>query len=108
MVPGAAFVQGLMRAWLGWGAGLAAAVLSAELAKDQGLRTSNWETWPLSLDQQQYAALDAYASLLLYQVPPLDAFHPILYLFRTPFCPPHLIIPGHYRKKFSLVRFYCI
>ncbi|KAK9917730.1 hypothetical protein WJX75_007618 [Coccomyxa subellipsoidea] len=46
---------------------LAAAVLSAELAKDQGLRTSNWETWPLSLEQQQYAALDAYASLLLYQ-----------------------------------------
>ncbi|BDA48518.1 probable Werner syndrome ATP-dependent helicase homolog at N-terminal half [Coccomyxa sp. Obi] len=46
---------------------LAAAVLSAEVEKDQGLRTSNWETWPLSLEQQHYAALDAFASLLLYQ-----------------------------------------
>ncbi|CAL8463613.1 g3147 [Coccomyxa elongata] len=46
---------------------LAAAMLSAEVEKDQGLRTSNWETWPLSLEQQHYAALDAFASLLLYQ-----------------------------------------
>ncbi|EIE27670.1 ribonuclease H-like protein [Coccomyxa subellipsoidea C-169] len=46
---------------------LAAAMLSAELRKDPGVRTCNWETWPLSLEQQQYAALDAYASLILYQ-----------------------------------------
>ena len=57
--------------WMDRGyAGLAAAVLSAEVDKDQGLRTSNWETWPLSFEQQHYAALDAFASLLLYQVSP--------------------------------------
>lgn len=54
-----------------WGyVGLAAAMLSAEVEKDQRLRTSNWETWPLSQEQQHYAALDAFASLLLYQVCP--------------------------------------
>lgn len=52
----------------GNGAGLAAAVLRADVEKEQGLRTSNWEAWPLSQEQQHYAALDAYASLLLYQV----------------------------------------
>ena len=77
----------LMRAWLGWGAGLAAAVLSAELAKDQGLRTSNWETWPLSLEQQQYAALDAYASLLLYQVAPPECLSPYSILISNAFLP---------------------
>lgn len=87
MVPGAAFVQELMRAWLGWGAGLAAAVLSAQLAKDQGLRTSNWETWPLSLEQQQYAALDAYASLLLYQVAPPGCLSPYSILVLNAFLP---------------------
>ena len=50
------------------GAGLAAAVLQASIDKPQALRTSNWEAWPLSLEQQRYAATDALASLLLYQV----------------------------------------
>ena len=38
------------------------------IEKDQTLRTGNWEAWPLTAEQQQYASLDAYASLLLYQV----------------------------------------
>ena len=49
-------------------AGLAAAVLHAGIDKRQELRTSNWEAWPLSPEQQRYAALDVLASLLLYQV----------------------------------------
>lgn len=49
-------------------AGLAEAALKVCIEKDQKLRTGNWEAWPLNAAQQQYAALDAYASLLLYQV----------------------------------------
>jgi hypothetical protein len=72
-------------------AGLAAAMLSAELRKDPGLRTSNWETWPLSLEQQQYAALDAYASLLLYQVPlHVCLFHPTFFPLHSA---SHLVYP---------------
>ena len=43
-------------------------VLRRSIEKDQTLRTGNWEAWPLSAEQQQYAALDAYASLLIYRV----------------------------------------
>ena len=42
--------------------------LRRSIGKDQTLRTGNWEIWPLSAEQQQYAALDAYASLLAYKV----------------------------------------
>ena len=48
-------------------AGLAEAVLKARIEKNQTLRTGNWEMWPLDAAQQHYAALDAYASLLLYK-----------------------------------------
>lgn len=59
----------LRRAALREGAGLTAAVLGKGLDKEQAdERTSNWEAWPLSAAQQRYAALDALASLLLYQV----------------------------------------
>ena len=51
-----------------WHAGLAECVLRRSIEKDQTLRTGNWEAWPLSAEQQQYAALDAYASLLIYKV----------------------------------------
>ena len=42
--------------------------MKGSIEKDQTLRTGNWERWPLNAEQQQYAALDAYASLLIYQV----------------------------------------
>ena len=48
-------------------AGLAEAVLKVYIDKNQTLRTGNWEIWPLDAAQQHYAALDAYASLLLYK-----------------------------------------
>ena len=44
-------------------------VLMRRLAKVPALRLSNWEVLPLCPEQQQYAALDALASLHLYQVP---------------------------------------
>ncbi|CAK0738070.1 hypothetical protein CVIRNUC_000989 [Coccomyxa viridis] len=46
---------------------LAEAVLKVRIEKIQSVRTGNWEMWPLDAAQQQYAALDAYASLLLYK-----------------------------------------
>ena len=49
-------------------AGLVEAVLKLRIEKNQTLRTGNWEVWPLDAAQQHYAALDAYASLLLYKV----------------------------------------
>jgi hypothetical protein len=49
-------------------AGLATAVLNLSFEKDEKLRTSNWELFPLSPAQRQYAALDALASFLLYEV----------------------------------------
>ncbi|XP_069781911.1 bifunctional 3'-5' exonuclease/ATP-dependent helicase WRN [Narcine bancroftii] len=38
-----------------------------QLWKDPAVRCSNWDTYPLSDEQQQYAASDAYAGLLIYQ-----------------------------------------
>ncbi|CAL5223984.1 g6596 [Coccomyxa viridis] len=46
---------------------LAECTLRRSIEKDQTLRTGNWQIWPLSAEQQQYAALDAYASLLIYK-----------------------------------------
>ena len=48
-------------------AGLAEALLKVCIEKNHTLRTGNWEKWPLDAAQQQYAALDAYAALLLYK-----------------------------------------
>jgi ribonuclease D len=41
-------------------------VLSVELPKPQHIRMGNWEQRPLSAEQQAYAALDAFASLLVH------------------------------------------
>lgn len=47
-------------------AGLVAVLLQKTLDKDPGVRLSNWSR-PLSEEQQTYAALDSYASLLVYE-----------------------------------------
>lgn len=39
-----------------------------ELAKPQNIRTGNWEASPLSKEQLQYAATDAFASWYIYEV----------------------------------------
>lgn len=52
------------------GAGLAAVVLAelgVQLPKDFAVRVSNWELRDLSEEQQEYAALDALASVLAFQ-----------------------------------------
>ncbi|CAH1241223.1 WRN [Branchiostoma lanceolatum] len=41
-------------------------VLKQRLDKDPGVRKSDWRQYPLTATQQQYAAADAYAGLLLY------------------------------------------
>ncbi|GMH39253.1 hypothetical protein BSKO_07151 [Bryopsis sp. KO-2023] len=41
--------------------------LLKDMKKDKIVTTSNWEAHPLSPAQQEYAALDAYASFVLYQ-----------------------------------------
>jgi ribonuclease D len=46
--------------------GLIEEVLSVELPKPQHIRMGNWEQRPLSAEQQAYAALDAFASLLVH------------------------------------------
>ncbi|WIA22870.1 hypothetical protein OEZ86_009815 [Tetradesmus obliquus] len=46
-------------------AGLVEEVLSVELPKPQHIRLGNWEQRPLNAEQQAYAALDAFASLLV-------------------------------------------
>jgi hypothetical protein len=50
----------------GAAAGLVEEVLSVELPKPQHIRMGNWEQRPLSAEQQAYAALDAFASLLVH------------------------------------------
>ncbi|KAM8970347.1 Werner syndrome ATP-dependent helicase isoform X2 [Sarcophilus harrisii] len=42
-------------------------LFSKRLLKEQSLRCSRWEDFPLTEDQKQYAAIDAYASLIVYQ-----------------------------------------
>ena len=49
-------------------AALASEVLGKALPKDPELRLGDWETLPLSPQQQSYAAADAYASLRICQV----------------------------------------
>lgn len=43
-------------------------MLGLQLRKPDGLRRGNWEKRPLSVDQLEYAAADAYAGLRLWQV----------------------------------------
>lgn len=47
-------------------AGLVEEVLGLDLPKPHQIRLGNWERRPLSDEQKQYAALDAFASLLLH------------------------------------------
>jgi len=47
-------------------AGLVSVLLKKTLDKDSEVRLSNWSR-PLSVEQQKYAALDSYASLVVYQ-----------------------------------------
>ena len=42
-------------------------LLEKTIQKSKSLQLSNWEDFPLSDSQLQYAALDAYASLILYE-----------------------------------------
>lgn len=56
-----------LRLWLPCGpAGLIEEVLSLDLPKPNHIRLGNWERKPLSPEQQNYAAKDAYACLLLH------------------------------------------
>nr|XP_004225815.1 Werner syndrome ATP-dependent helicase homolog isoform X1 [Ciona intestinalis] len=41
--------------------------LKSDLSKEKNIRSGDWATFPLSEDQLYYAALDAYASLLVYE-----------------------------------------
>ena len=43
-------------------------LLQLTLYKGTDIRCSNWETCPLSPEQKAYAATDAYAAVVLYQV----------------------------------------
>lgn len=47
--------------------GLVAAVLDSDLPKNKSITLSNWENSPLSLEQEQYAAYDAYAALRVFE-----------------------------------------
>ncbi|XP_074084393.1 bifunctional 3'-5' exonuclease/ATP-dependent helicase WRN isoform X2 [Macrotis lagotis] len=47
--------------------GLVKHLFSRRLLKEQSIRCSRWEDFPLTEDQKQYAAIDAYASLIVYQ-----------------------------------------
>ncbi|XP_075412833.1 bifunctional 3'-5' exonuclease/ATP-dependent helicase WRN isoform X3 [Tenrec ecaudatus] len=47
--------------------GLVKHVLSKQLLKDKTIRCSNWSNFPLTADQQLYAATDAYAGLIIFQ-----------------------------------------
>ena len=52
---------------LRWRAGLTERVLNARLFKNKTIRCGNWENFPLSDAQLNYAALDAFASLRIYE-----------------------------------------
>ncbi|XP_067901322.1 bifunctional 3'-5' exonuclease/ATP-dependent helicase WRN isoform X4 [Heterodontus francisci] len=47
--------------------GLVKHLCGKQLWKDASVRCSDWDTFPLSDEQQWYAAADAYAGLLIYQ-----------------------------------------
>lgn len=62
-------------------------MLKVRIEKIQSVRTGNWEMWPLDAAQQQYAALDAYAALLLYKASTPVSGSTLLLLK----VPPHMI-----------------
>ncbi|XP_078259913.1 bifunctional 3'-5' exonuclease/ATP-dependent helicase WRN isoform X2 [Rhinoraja longicauda] len=47
--------------------GLVKHLYGKQLWKDTAVRCSDWDAFPLSNEQQDYAAVDAYAGLLIYQ-----------------------------------------
>nr|XP_045014640.1 Werner syndrome ATP-dependent helicase isoform X3 [Jaculus jaculus] len=47
--------------------GLVKHLFRKQLLKDKSVRCSNWSNFPLTEDQQLYAATDAYAGLIIYQ-----------------------------------------
>ncbi|XP_043826634.1 Werner syndrome ATP-dependent helicase isoform X2 [Dromiciops gliroides] len=47
--------------------GLVKHLFRKRLLKEQSVRCSRWEDFPLTEDQRQYAAIDAFASLIVYQ-----------------------------------------
>ncbi|XP_027454735.1 Werner syndrome ATP-dependent helicase isoform X3 [Zalophus californianus] len=47
--------------------GLVKHLFGKQLLKDRSVRCSNWSDFPLTEDQKQYAATDAYAGLIIYQ-----------------------------------------
>ncbi|XP_036621021.1 Werner syndrome ATP-dependent helicase [Trichosurus vulpecula] len=47
--------------------GLVKHLFGKRLLKEHSIRCSRWEAFPLSEDQKQYATVDAYASLIVYQ-----------------------------------------
>lgn len=61
MIPGGGASGGSL-------ASLTAATLGRLLPKPPALRLSNWEARPLSWEQVNYACLDAYAGLRVYEV----------------------------------------
>ncbi|XP_076808263.1 bifunctional 3'-5' exonuclease/ATP-dependent helicase WRN-like [Clavelina lepadiformis] len=42
-------------------------LFNMDIDKSQKIRTGNWEDFPLTCEQLNYAALDAYASLFIYE-----------------------------------------
>ncbi|WRX20304.1 3'-5' exonuclease domain - like 4 [Theobroma cacao] len=61
--------QKLNRDCQSWGlASLTETLVCKELPKPRTIRLGNWELYPLSKEQLQYAATDAFASWHLYQV----------------------------------------
>ncbi|XP_048451379.1 Werner syndrome ATP-dependent helicase homolog isoform X3 [Rhincodon typus] len=47
--------------------GLVQQLCGKQLWKDASVRCSDWDTFPLSVEQQRYAATDAYAGFLIYE-----------------------------------------
>ncbi|XP_048416891.1 bifunctional 3'-5' exonuclease/ATP-dependent helicase WRN isoform X2 [Stegostoma tigrinum] len=47
--------------------GLVQHLCGKQLWKDASVRCSDWDTFPLSVEQQRYAATDAYAGFLIYE-----------------------------------------
>ncbi|NXB87953.1 WRN helicase, partial [Vidua chalybeata] len=47
--------------------GLVKHLFGRQLLKDQSVRCSNWETFPLNEEQKLYAATDAYAGYIVYE-----------------------------------------
>jgi len=96
--------------------------LGRQLKKDNSIRLSRWNQWPLSESQIKYACLDAYAGVLCYQhiekncdpiwqTPPSDVEigrKVLLYLKGSPLAVALGIVKGHGNDKTwgkTLIRF---